>query len=65
MIMAGFIGRSIVSTVEILHITYSYCSIGYIQGNRKKFSDLINVSFLIIHLKKVLCGMLWEYGLIV
>jgi len=50
--MAGFIGRSIVSTVEISHITYSYCSVGYIQGNRKKFSDLINVSFLIFHLKK-------------
>jgi len=33
MIMAGFIGRSIVSTVETLHITYSYCSVGYIQGN--------------------------------
>jgi len=33
MIMAGFIGRSIVSTVEILHITHSYCTTGYIQGN--------------------------------
>ena len=61
MIMAGFIGRSIVSTVETLHITYSYCSVGYIQGNWKKFSDLISVSFLILHLKKVLCGMFWEW----
>ena len=42
------------STVEILHITYSYCSnsIGYIQGNWKKLSDLINVSFLIFHFNK-------------
>jgi len=33
MIVAGFVDRRIVSAVEILHITYSYCSVGYVQGN--------------------------------